>query len=40
LIDPESPDYRRWLGEILEVPQELSNAEESSRLALKDGSAS
>ncbi len=40
LIDPESPDYRRWLSEILEIPQESASAEQSSRLSLKAGPSS
>ena len=39
LIDPVSPDYRRWLGEILEIPQDLASAGAASRLAQKDGPA-
>jgi putative ABC transport system ATP-binding protein len=37
LIDPDSPDYRHWLGEILQSTQV---AEESSCLVMKDRSNS
>lgn len=40
MIDPGSPDYRRWLGEILEIPQETPSTEAASRLTVKDGSGS
>jgi ABC-type lipoprotein export system ATPase subunit len=40
LVDPNSPDYLRWLSDILEVSQGLPLTQVSSSLVLKDGSGS
>jgi len=40
LVDPHSPDYRRWLDEILDISQEIPSAAASPRPDLKDDSGS
>jgi putative ABC transport system ATP-binding protein len=37
LVEPDSPDYQRWLADILEVSPELSSSDASSGLVSEDG---
>jgi putative ABC transport system ATP-binding protein len=40
LIDSDSPEYRRWLGEILDISPEIPAVEGTPRLVSMDGSNS